>query len=369
MRWSGAIRPCSKPRAISGAGRLTAFVTITVPLALPGILAGSLLVLIPAIGEFVIPDLLGGSDTLMIGRTMWNDFFANRDWPTASAAAVVLVALLFVPIWFAERRASPRDGAIVRAGTLLRPAVLAAGFAFLYGPIALLVLYSFNASRLVTVWAGFSTRWYSALLADAQMIESAWISLVVALSSAAIATCVGGLAAFVLVRHRRAPGRSLFSLALHAPLVMPEVILGLSLLLVFVAAGIDRGLVTIILAHAAFTTCFVTVIVRAQLGGIDPALEEAARDLGATPFAAFRDAVLPLLVPALASGFLLAFTLSLDDLVIASFTSGPGATTLPMRIYSQVRLGVTPEINALSTLVLGAVGLALLCAALAMRRR
>ena len=257
----------------------------------------------------------------------------------------------------------------MRGGALLRPVALAAGFAFLYGPIALLVLYSFNSSRLVTVWAGFSTRWYAALFADAQMIESAWVSFIVALTSAAIATCVGGLAAVVLVRHRRVPGRGLFSLVLHAPLVMPEVILGLALLLVFVAFDIDRGRITVILAHAAFTTCFVTVIVRARLAGVDPALEEAARDLGATPFAAFRDTVMPLLAPALASGFLLAFTLSLDDLVIASFTSGPGATTLPMRIYSQVRLGVTPEINALSTLVLCAVGAMLLVAALVLRRR
>lgn len=257
----------------------------------------------------------------------------------------------------------------MRSGAWLRPAVLAAGFAFLYGPIALLILYSFNASRLVTVWAGFSTRWYIALFADAQMLESAWTSLIVALVSATIATCVGGMAALVLVRHRRMPGRSLFSLALHAPLVMPEVVLGLSLLLVFVAIGIDRGLLTIILAHATFTSCFAAVVVRAKLAGMDPSLEEAARDLGATPFEAFRDAVLPLLGPALAAAFLLAFTLSLDDLVIASFTSGPGATTLPMRIYSQVRLGVTPEINALSTLVLGAVGVSLLGAGFILRRR
>ena len=252
---------------------------------------------------------------------------------------------------------------------VMRPAVLIAGFAFLYVPIALLVLYSFNASRLVTVWAGFSTRWYAALLDDRQMLESAWISLVVALASAMLATIVGALAAIVLVRYRSAPARTLFSFALHAPLVMPEVILGLALLLVFVAIGLDRGLLTIILAHATYTTCFVAVIVRARLLSIDPSLEEAARDLGASPLLAFRDAVLPLLAPALLSGFLLAFTLSLDDLVIASFTSGPGATTLPMRIYSQVRLGVTPEINALSTLVLGVVAVALLGAGLATRRR
>ena len=252
---------------------------------------------------------------------------------------------------------------------VIRGAVLFCGFAFLYGPIALLVLYSFNASRLVTVWAGFSTRWYDALLADRQMLESAGNSLVVALASATLATIVGTLAAIVLVRDRTAPARGVLSVVLHAPLVLPDVILGLALLLVFVAVGLDRGLLTIVLAHAAFTTCFVTVIVRARLGRLDRSLEEAARDLGATPLIAFRDVVLPLLMPAIASGFLLAFTLSLDDLVIASFTAGPGATTLPMRIYSQVRLGVTPEINALSTIVLAVVGTALFGAALIARRR
>ena len=249
-----------------------------------------------------------------------------------------------------------------------RVAILSAGFTLLYAPIALLVLYSFNASRLVTVWAGFSTRWYAALLHDQALLASAWVSLIVALGSAAIATLVGTLAAIVLARHRDAPARTLFSFALHAPLVMPEVILGLSMLLVFVALGLERGLLTIIVAHAAFTTCFVAVLVRAKLVGIDASLEEAARDLGASPSVAFRDAVMPLLLPSLVSGFLLAFTLSLDDLVVASFASGPGATTLPMRIYSQVRLGVTPEINALSSLLLLAVGTVLSVAALVQRR-
>lgn len=257
----------------------------------------------------------------------------------------------------------------MRPRSPVRFAVLAAGLAFLYGPIVLLVLYSFNASRLVTVWAGFSTRWYAALLDDRQMLESAWISLVVALGSATLATVVGTLAAIVLVRFREVPARTAFSFALHAPLVMPEVILGLALLLVFVAIGLDRGLLTLILAHAAFTTCFVAVVLRARLSEIDPSLEEAARDLGASPLAAFRDAVVPLLLPAIASGFLLAFTLSLDDLVIASFASGPGATTLPMRIYSQVRLGVTPQVNALSSLLLLAVGVVLLAVALLGRKR
>jgi putrescine transport system permease protein len=241
--------------------------------------------------------------------------------------------------------------------------MLATGLAFLYGPMILLVIFSFNASRLVTVWGGFSTRWYAALLNDAQLIASVRTSLVVAALSAAIATVNGTLAAIALVRFGRFRTRTLFSGAIYAPLVMPEVILGLSLLLLFVALGIERGLWTIIAAHATFTMCFVAVVVRSRLAGFDRALEEAAMDLGAGPVRAFLAVTLPLMAPAIIAGFLLAFTLSLDDLVIASFTAGPGSTTLPMRVYSQVRLGVSPEINAISTLMLAAVGLVLLSVA------
>jgi putrescine transport system permease protein len=241
--------------------------------------------------------------------------------------------------------------------------MLAAGFAFLYGPMILLVIFSFNASRLVTVWGGFSTRWYAALFSDAQLIASVSTSLVVAALSAAIATVNGTLAAIALVRFGRFRTRTLFSGAIYAPLVMPEVILGLSLLLLFVALGIERGLWTIIAAHATFTMCFVAVVVRSRLVGFDRALEEAAMDLGAGPVRAFMAVTLPLIAPAIVAGFLLAFTLSLDDLVIASFTAGPGSTTLPMRVYSQVRLGVSPEINAISTLMLVVVALVLLSVA------
>jgi putrescine transport system permease protein len=241
--------------------------------------------------------------------------------------------------------------------------MLAAGFAFLYGPMILLVIFSFNASRLVTVWGGFSTRWYAALFSDAQLIASVSTSLVVAALSAAIATVNGTLAAIALVRFGRFRTRTLFSGAIYAPLVMPEVILGLSLLLLFVALGIERGLWTIIAAHATFTMCFVAVVVRSRLVGFDRALEEAAMDLGAGPVSAFTAVTLPLIAPAIVAGFLLAFTLSLDDLVIASFTAGPGSTTLPMRVYSQVRLGVSPEINAISTLMLVVVALVLLSVA------
>ena len=254
----------------------------------------------------------------------------------------------------------------------LRPvhlAMLAIGFGFLYLPIALLVIYSFNASRLVTVWGGFSTRWYGSLLANDALIASAMVSLRVALVSAVLSTLLGTMAAFALQRFGRFRGRMLMAGMLFAPLVMPEVIIGLSLLLLFVGLDLDRGFWTIVVGHTTLGLCFVTVVVQARLSTFDSLLEEAALDLGATPAATFRLVTLPLIWPAIAAGFLLAFTLSLDDFVLASFTSGPGTTTLPMRIYSQVRLGVTPEINAISTLLIGTVGLILLIAAALTRLR
>ncbi|GJE29263.1 ABC transporter permease [Methylobacterium organophilum] len=239
---------------------------------------------------------------------------------------------------------------------------LGLGLAFLYAPILVLVAYSFNASKLVTVWGGFSTHWYGVLLADGPLIAAALVSLKVALLSAGIASVLGTLAALALDRHGRFRGRGAFTGMLYAPMVMPEVMTGLSLLLLFVGIGLDRGLTTIVIAHATFATGFVAVVVGARLKGLDRSLEEAAADLGAPPWRVFLSVTLPLIAPSLAAGFLLAFTLSLDDLVIASFVSGPGATTLPMRLYSQVRLGVNPEINAASTLLVAAVTVIVLAA-------
>lgn len=240
---------------------------------------------------------------------------------------------------------------------------LAAGFLFLYGPILLLVVYSFNASKLVTVWGGFSTRWYGVLMNNRQLLDSVWTSAGVALCSATIATTLGTLAALALARYGAFRARSLFEAMVFAPLVMPEVIIGLAMLMLFVTLDFDRGFWTITIAHATFTICFVAVVVHARLIGLDRSMEEAAMDLGCGPGRTFLRVTLPLIAPSVAAGFLLALTLSLDDFVIASFASGPGATTLPMRIYSQVRLGLTPEINAISTLMLGFV--AILLAAIA----
>jgi putrescine transport system permease protein len=238
------------------------------------------------------------------------------------------------------------------------------GLAFLYAPIVVLVINSFNASRLVTVWAGWSTRWYGELLRDTAILESAWVTLRVAALSATAATALGTLAALALARLGHFRGRLLFSGMVYAPLVMPEVIIGLALLLLFVAAGIDRGFWTVAIAHTTLTMCFVTVIVQSRLLNLDPSLEEAALNLGCPPIKTFFTITLPLILPALASGWMLAFTLSLDDLVIASFTTGPGATTLPIRIYSEIRLGVKPEINAICTIMLTVVGIAVIVVSL-----
>ncbi|WP_267355076.1 MULTISPECIES: ABC transporter permease subunit [unclassified Methylobacterium] len=237
---------------------------------------------------------------------------------------------------------------------------LVAGLIFLYAPILVLIGYSFNASPLVTVWGGFSTRWYAELLSDAPLLASAWVSLKVALLASLIATLLGTLAALVLERQRRFRGRALFTGLVLGPIVMPEVMIGLSLLLMYIGIGLDRSLLTIVIAHATFCTGFVAVVVAARLRGLDRSLEEAAADLGAGPIRVLMTITLPLLAPALAAGALLAFTLSLDDLVIASFVSGPGSTTLPMRLYSRVRLGVNPEINAASTMLVGLVSAAVL---------
>lgn len=241
---------------------------------------------------------------------------------------------------------------------------LTLGFAFLYLPMIILVVYSFNESRLVTVWAGFSTKWYGELLRNEEFLDAAWVTLKVAFFSSCLATVLGTLAAYVLVRAGRFPGRTLFSGMIYAPLVMPEVITGLSLLLLFIGIGLDRGIFTVVLAHTTFAMCYVSVVVSSRLVSFDRALEEAALDLGATPFEAFRLVTLPIIAPAVISGWLLAFTLSLDDLVIASFATGPGATTLPIKVFSAVRLGVSPEINALSTLLIGLVTVGVITASL-----
>jgi len=245
---------------------------------------------------------------------------------------------------------------------------LALGFAFLYIPMIVVIVYSFNDNRLVTVWSGFSTRWYGELLQNEAFLDAAWVTAKVGFFSSIIATVLGTMGAYVLVRGGRFFGRTLFSGMMYAPLVMPEVITGLSLLLLFISINLDRGIVTIVLAHATFSMCYVSVVVSSRLVSFDRSVEEAARDLGCTPLEAFRLVTLPIIAPAVISGWLLALTLSLDDLVIASFVAGPSATTLPIRVFSSVRLGVSPEINALSTILISLVAIGTITASLMTKR-
>jgi len=232
---------------------------------------------------------------------------------------------------------------------------LALGLLFLYVPMLVLVAYSFNDSEFVTLWSGFSFRWYMALFSNHAYWAAATTTLEIAVVSSVLATVLGVMIACALSRVRHFTTRSLFAGLAVAPMVLPEVITGLAFLLLFIAAGVERGFMTVVVAHTTFSMCFVSVIVSARLAEFDMSMEEAARDLGAGPLAAFFLATLPVIMPAIVAGFLLAFTISLDSLVISSFTTGPGTTTLPMRVYSEVRRGVTPEINALSSIVIVAV--------------
>jgi putrescine transport system permease protein len=249
------------------------------------------------------------------------------------------------------------------------------GYAFLYLPIVSVVIYSFNDSRLVTLWGGFSLRWYRSLLEDGQILSSALLSLQIALISATVATALGTLAGLALNRLRRFRGRTLLTGMVTAPLVMPEIITGISLLFLFISLADwigwphARGAATIAIAHITFSLAYVAVVVRSRLAGMDESLEEAAMDLGGRPLRVFFDITVPSIAPAMVSGWLLAFTLSLDDVVIASFVSGPGATTLPMLIFSKVRLGVTPDINALATVIILIVSVGVITAALLTRNR
>ncbi len=259
--------------------------------------------------------------------------------------------------------------------SIFLPVVAFIGFLFLYIPIVSLVIFSFNKSKLVTVWGGWSTKWYGELLHDPQILGAAWISLKIGVLSATLATVLGTIAAMVLTRFGRLRGRGLLTGMVTAPLVMPEVITGLSLLLLFVTmeaifgwpAG--RGMLTIIIAHTTFCMAYVAVVVQSRLVDMDDDIEEAAADLGARPLRVFFDITLPMIAPALISGWLLSFTLSLDDLVIASFVSGPGASTLPMVIFSKVRLGVSPDINALATLIVLTVAIGISIAWFFMRKK
>ena len=306
-----------------------------------------------------------------VGRVLHQPRLAGRfsrvDHPGAAAGR----ADRLVP----ARRDPGAGGCAMRRRSLGLLGIVAFGYAFLYLPILSVMIYSFNDSRLVTLWGGFSLRWYAHLLEDEEVLEAALLSLRIAAVSATVATCLGALVALAMQRLTRLRGRLLLAGMITAPLVMPEIITGLSLLFLFISMAewigwpATRGATTITIAHITFSMAYVAVVVRSRLAGMDESLEEAAMDLGGRPLAVFFDITVPMLLPALVSGWLLAFTLSLDDLVISSFVSGPGATTLPMLIFAKVRLGVTPDINAIATIIIALVAVGVVTAALLTRRR
>lgn len=349
-----------------GASSWRAFCKVTVPLSMPGILAGCLLIFIPVIGEFIIPDLLGPFDKAMIGKTLWIEFFNNQDWTLSAAIAVGMLIILVGPIVMLQRLQA-RDAAMQAAGagfggdrrfSAVNKLAVVVGLAFTYAPLVLVIAYSFNESRLVTLWGGFSLKWYGVLLANDQLLSSAWLSFQLGALSATAATLLGVPAAFAMVRFGKYRGKGLFGFLLLAPVIVPSMIIGLSLLLLFVALGLPRGFFTLFLAHTTFCLSYVAITIQARLTGFDTTLEQAGADLYAGPAKVFRRITLPLIMPSILSAWALAFVLSFDDLVISSLTTGPGATTLPMRLYSQIRLGVTPEINAASTvMIMMAVGI------------
>jgi len=267
------------------------------------------------------------------------------------------------------------SGRYTRNRSIMLLSIAAFGYAFLYVPILSVIVYSFNGSRLVTLWGGFSLRWYQSLLQDGDILSAALLSLQIAVVSATAATALGTLAGMGLARLGRFKGRTLLTGMITSPLVMPEIITGISLLFLFISLGhwigwpAQRGATTIAIAHITFSMAYVAVVVRSRLGSLDESLEEAAMDLGGRPVRVFFDITVPMIAPAMISGWLLSFTLSLDDVVIASFVSGPGSTTLPMLIFSKVRLGVTPDINALATVIILLVTLGVLLAAWVTRRQ
>jgi putrescine transport system permease protein len=253
--------------------------------------------------------------------------------------------------------------------------IAAFGYAFLYIPLLSVIVYSFNDSRLVTLWGGFSFRWYAVLWESEDVLSAAWLSLRIAIVSATIATALGTLVALALNRLGKFTGRLLLTGMITAPLVMPEIITGISLLFLFITLSDwigwpeTRGAMTITIAHVTFSMAYVAIVVRSRLGALDQSLEEAAMDLGGRPWRVFFDITVPMIAPAMISGWLLSFTLSLDDVVIASFVSGPGATTLPMVIFSKVRLGVTPDVNALATVIIVLVSIGVIVASVIMHRQ
>lgn len=339
-----------------GAGRLRAFRDVTLPMTLPGVITGCIFVFVPSLGNFVVPELLGGGKTVLVGNLVRDQFLKARDWPFGATLALVMIVLL-VALFALQSLVARRYSVPMRAGgpSARRPGWLGVPlglcFLFLYIPILTLVVMSFNASESPFDFEGFSFRWYGELLDDSELIEALRNTLVVAFGATAIATVLGTLLAIGLARHVRSTALDAYAMA---PAILPDLVLAIGMLAMFSAIGFSLGLSTVLLAHAAFGTAFVVAVVRARLVQLDSSVEEASQDLGAGFATTLVRITLPAIAPAVLAGALLTFTLSLDEFVIAFFTNGPTTPTLPIAIYSRVRFGVTPEINALATVLLTA---------------
>lgn len=357
-----------------GASRMRTFRDITWPMSLPGVITGCIFVFVPSMGNFVIPELLGGGKTVMIGNVIRDQFLKARDWPfgaTLALVMVVILALLFVVQSLVARRytsGGPESGAATDAAGLRwggRSALIGC-FAFLYLPILTVVVLSFNTTRFAFNFSGFSLRWYGDLFTDAAIGEALVNSLIVAVGTTVLATVLGTTLAVGLVRYARSTALDAFAMA---PAILPDLVLAIGLLSAFSLMGITLGLTTVLIAHAAFGTAFVVAVVRARLVHLDTSLEEASMDLGAGWVSTFFRITLPGIAPAVIAGALLAFTLSLDEFVIAFFTNGPDTPTLPIEIYSRVRFGITPAINALATVLLVISSIAVVVVARVFRER
>ena len=362
-----------------GATPLQAFWRITVPLSKSGIIAGAMLVFIPSVGEYVIPELLGGPETLMIGRVLWDEYFTNNDWAMASSVTVLVILLILVPmaIFNKYKTDQTRGRETMNGRTFLQRwfgrGWLSLGYLFLYLPIIVLIVFSFNSSRQDMVWTGFSLRWYQELMSDTEIISGFGLSLKIAFMSATSSVVLGTFAAFALVNYQRFKGRTLFSSMVSAPLVMPEVIIGLSLLLMLVSMqkvfGFpERGVATIWLGHTLLGMAYAAVVVQSRLQEMSKSLAEAAMDLGCRAHQVFFLVTLPNITQALASAWLLTFTLSLDDVVLSAFLSGPGSTTMPLVIFSRARLGLDPRVNAIAALTILVVTVAVIVYAVMLAR-
>ena len=334
------------------------FRRVLLPLTLPGVVAGCIFVFVPSMGNFIVPDLLGGGKAVMVGNLIQQQFLSARDWPFGATLAVAVIGIMLVLLGgqaavlrreqgTAERSPTESHAGRRRGRGRLR-AHMGLVYAFLYLPIAVLVVLSFNASSLPTAWGGFSTKWYRALLDNEPLIASVRTTLVVAVFVTAISTVLGTLLAIGL--HRTVRSRFLDS-ALFVPAVIPDIVLAIGLLSFFNLVSAPLGVGTIVLSHVVFDMIFVAAIVRTRLGYFDVRIEEAAQDLYAGPLSTFLRVTLPVIAPGIVAGALVAFTLSVDEFVIAFFNSGPTSITFPIKVYSMIRFGVTPEINAIAAIV------------------